>query len=497
MSVSKQLIDIINKYEMELESSGFLQRAYITNQQLVGAIKTFAKGVNPDAILGMIDNSLNNSGVEGILWSTSAIYFSVVDVPNYSVKHAMLRYEDILQSHISQKKLSDFSSVAQIDIKNLPYEYYRITSLTVRKTPFVAMLNDIADIAMTGESFEADNKPSIENVKNYLHVKDEYMLRLYSCLAAGEKVNDIRVNITDSMGLTPMHYCITMMDEANANRIIKKTIKYNADMYIKNQPYGIYNYCMDLIMAGGERDGLFYRLFLATDEMATLEKKRKITSAKETTVQIIKDVGQALWDNLNEQSEKMQEQRSEYVNKCIDQQTENVERARREVEKDPMKYSQLQQAQMKLDRMKAKADELLGNGDESDYEEFSDYSEDENIEDDFVEEDNDNSYEMSEDDYSNLINADMIASKMIEKSKEYFDECCREFASYETDYENDSSNVDPRFPIIKKLMKQSDEIGKRIEESDVLLNIKFKYFLVPQRYIDEFPKLKQFVCEDK
>lgn len=507
MIATSKIIEIINSYSKQLESSGLMSRAFVTNKQLIGAIKTYAKGVNPDSIIAMFDNTLSCSGEEGIVFTTSAIYFSVVDVPGISVKCAMLRYMDMVNASIVSKKLSDFSSVAQIDIKNLPYEYYRITNRTIKKEPFIAILNEIRELITEGYEFENDRAVSIANVRNYLNERDSYMKNIYSKISNGEKLYDVKSWVTDSVGLTPMHYCIAMNDTRNAYRLVSKTMKKVSDLYLKNQPFGIYNYCMSLVMTGitDEKITLFAELFRYTDEMQALERKRKIAKAKETT----KEVAKYLWDSLMETTQnaaiEQENQKADYVYSRIDQQEERVQELRRRVDKDPMLYGEWITAQNKLDRMREKADEMFGcpddDCDKNSYaDEYIDEYEDEETEEFFEEEDDsfyeeDSDYEIAEDDYSSLVTSEAIEQHMTQLIYGHIDDCTISLNELNEAYNNQSKDVDPRFPIIKELISDSSKIGERLNgttEELSLICIKMKYFWVQKYFLERYPSLKEY-----
>ena len=506
MIATNKIIEIVNSYSKQLESSGLLLRAFVTNKQLIGAIKTYAKGVNPDSIIAMFDNTLSCNGEEGIVITTSAIYFSVVDVPGISVNCAMLRYVDMVSASISNSKLSDFSSAAQIDIKNLPYEYYRITNRTIKKGPFVSILNEIIDLIAEGYEFENDRVASIANVRNYLNERDSYMRTIYCKISNGEKLYDVKSWVTDSMGLTPMHYCIAMNETRNAYRILSKTMKKVSDIYLKNQPFGIYNYCMSLAMTGitGEKITLFAELFRYTDEMQVLERKRKIAKTKETT----KEVARFLWDSLMEAAQnsaiEQDNQKADYVYSRIEQQEERVQELRNRVDKDPMLYGEWMKAQKKLDRMREKADEMFG-GPDDDYgenyysddltEEYFDEETDacERYEDEVYEVDS--SYEIAEDDYSSLVTSEAIEQRMCQLINSHIDNCNSSLNELNKAYNNQSKDVDPRFPIIKELMSNSSRIGERLNETPEELSficIKLKYFLVQKSFLERYPSLKEY-----
>lgn len=505
MIATNKIIEIINSYSKELESSGILSRAIVSNSQLIGAIKSYARGVNPDAIIAMFDNTLSCNGEEGIVLTTSAIYFSVIDVPGMSVKCAMLRYADIINASISTEKKSDFSCVAQIDIKNLPYEYYRVTSKTIKKHPFISILNEIRNLVNQGYEFENDHKASIYNVRNYLYERDVYMKKIYNRLLNGEGLYDVKCWMIDSMGLTPMHYCIAFNDKDNAYRIMSKTMKRNVDVYLKNQPFGIYNYCMNLAMAGITDDNtpLFAELYRYTDKLKLLEKKRKIASAKETT----KKVAKFIWDSLMEAAQEaaMQEEnnKSNYVYGKIDEQEERVKKLRNQVNKDPMLYRKWMQEQERLDRMKKKADDMFGTSDDSyDYEDSYEEEFDDNYEEEFEDETSydcddsadDSTYEVAEDDYSSLVTVEEIEQFIVNTIYEHIDNCKMALEDLKEAY-NESKEVDPRFPIINDMMADKDKIGLRLNSNldDLsLICIKFKYFYVQKSIFDLYPSLKEF-----
>lgn len=501
MIATNRIIEIVNSHSKQLESSGLLLRAFISNKQLIGAIRTFAKGVNPDSIIAMFDNTLSCNGEEGIVFTTSAIYFSVVDVPGMSVKCAMLRYIDMENAAISNGKLSDFSSVAQINIKNLPYDYYRITNRTIKKGPFVSILNEIIDLIVKGYEFETDRAVSIANVRNYLSERDSYMRTIYDKISNEEKLYDVKTWVTDSMGLTPLHYCIALNNTKNAYRIVSKTMKKVSDLYLKNQPFGIYNYCMSLAMTGINDDNiaLFAELFRYTDEMQILERKRKIAKAKETT----KEVAQFVWDSLMEAAQnaaiEQENQKADYVNSRIDQQEERVQKLRKQVEKDPMKYGEWMKAQNKLDSMRKKADEMFcAPDDEYDENEYSTDEMDEcfDEEDDaceFYEEASD--YEIAEDDYSSLVTSEEIEQHMSQLIYSHIDKCNSSLDNLDKAYKNENKDVDPRYPIIKEMMRNGHKIGERLygeHEELSFLCIKLKYFWVQKSFLERYPLLKEY-----
>lgn len=499
MIATSKIIEIINSYSKQLESSGLLLRAFVSNKQLIGAIKTYAKGVNPNSIIAVFDNTLSCNGEEGIIFTTSAMYFSVVDVPGISVKCAMLRYMDIVNALISSSKMSDYSSVAQIDIKNLPYEYYRITSRTIKKTPFVAVINGIVNLAKEGYDFESDRTVSLINVRNYLNDRDSYMRAVFNRINNGEKLYDTKCWVTDSMGLTPMHYCIAMNDTRNAYRIVSKTMKMVSDVYLKNQPFGIYNYCMGIAMTGitSENTALFAELFRYTDDMQALEKKRKIAYSKEKT----KEVAKFLWDSLTEAAQnaaiEQENQKADYVYSRIKQQEKREEQARKS-----SNYAEWLKEHEKLDRMKQKADEMF-NAPEEKYDEYDDseefeecFGESDDYSDAYEEE---SSYEIAEDDDSSLVTSEEIEQRMSQLIYNHIDVCNEKLAELETAYHNSSSDVDPRYPIVKELIANGSKIGERLNASAdelSLICVKFKYFYVQKSFIERYPLLKDFEVKE-
>lgn len=520
MKATRELLNIIESFRRELEASGFVVRAFISNTQIFGAIKTYVKGVNPDAIVAMIDNSLSNDGKEGIVFTTSAIYFSIVETPDNVVQHAMLRYEDIVDAQIVTSKTSDYSNVVCLKIRNLPYEYYKITSKTIKKTPFANMINDIKNLVDSGYIFETDHEVSLVNVRNYLQQRDTYMKGVLDNIRSSKKPYNIRVNSTDALGLTPLHYCIALRNYAFAEKILKTTMKKNADMYLKNQPYGIYNYCMSLTMTGDvindkEKLQLFKDIYLYSDELAVLEKRRKRAKTKETVKKAAKEVGQFTWDYLNGQAIKYAAQRADYIAQReseiydkLDEQASRVEAARRKVDKDPMNYGEWIKEKNKLDRMQEKADEIMGTGASNDYDDYEESYEDyddglevENEIEDYSEyEDEYSTYEISADDGSSLVDSEQIREKMLEILEKHIVSCKERLFSYDEDLQKEGNSVDPRFRVIKKVMSNEDELGNRLNADftdKILICIKYKYFLIPSEYLDEFPELKCYVCREE
>ena len=502
MNATEKIIEIITSYSKELESSGLLSRALVSNQQLIGAIKSFAKGVNPDAIIAMFDNTPSCNGEEGIVFTTSAIYFSVVDVSGMSIKCAMLRYVDIVSASISSDKLSDFLNVVQINIKNLPYDYYKVTSWVIKKTPFVSLINEIHQLADAGYVYESDHIGSMINIRNYLCERDDYMKTVYTKICNGENLSGVRGWVTDSIGLTAMHYCIAMNDIKNARRIISKTMKNNAQVYLINQPFGIYNYCMTLAMAGLEEEkiSLFGELFMYTDEMKKLEKKRKYASAKET----IKEVAQFMWDSLV----KTVQNNAERAIACADSEIEQQEKYVQNLEEkadDLMSRERLRKEQERLDQMKNRADEIRFKNDRiAGMENQSKYSTDydetfeetgEAVEGRYENFNDESEYKIAEDDYSSLVTVEEIEERMKRLVLDHIDECERALEQLKNAYNHGDQDIDPRFPIINELMSKQGTIGDRLNADAnalCLLHIKFKYFFVQKTFLERFPSLKAY-----
>ena len=120
--MDEKRIEFIKMLDSELPSiqlpGQFYTKDRISNNQLYGALTTYARGVNPNSVIGLSDPTDELSGKEGILFSTSAVYFSDADMPNGKHGFVMIMYRDITGAEASGKLLN---ASIEISVKNLPF----------------------------------------------------------------------------------------------------------------------------------------------------------------------------------------------------------------------------------------------------------------------------------------------------------------------------------------------------------------------------------------
>lgn len=502
MLATNKIIEYIDMYGDSIQLGGqFLRRAFIQNIQLVGALSTFAKGVNPDAVLAMVDYTSEQSGREGLLFSTSAVYFYGVGLPNKSVEYAMLRYADIVEAKSITDKISDFSNVMQIDIKNLPYDYYQIDSNLLRKKPLSELLNRIRDL-QTEYDFEPDSSASIDNVRNYLTQKDIYFKDLYYFLENEPKVKtgNLKMFATDGFGLTPLHYCIAMKRFDIAEKILKESMKTNGDIYLKKQPFGVYSYGMCYMMANsftsvdkGSGSEFFWLLNHYFDEIIELNKKLKIEQAKENiaaiakgTWNVIKTVGSELLaqvaDNYSNNAGYIADKYEEAAS--TSKNLYKGEMARQKGEEWRKKSEQISKVS---DFARNGISSLMPSNDDEDYYEdgsYEEYSEEADYE--------ESSYYDDSSDVEVIKGSDEVAKELYDKISAYANQCKKRIGALRINVKNGKGQDDVRFSVIDSMMLNHDVIKRRLEaENKHIIAFKGKYFIVDEVTLEENSKLKE------
>lgn len=119
---------------IQLEGQFFL-RERLSNSQIFGALTTFARGVNPNSVIGMTDSNDSYDGKEGILFSTSAMYCSDAELPNGKHGNVMVLYRDLVNASFSGSLLS---ARIDIEVKNLPFSSFPIPN-TMPKSKRMAL----------------------------------------------------------------------------------------------------------------------------------------------------------------------------------------------------------------------------------------------------------------------------------------------------------------------------------------------------------------------
>lgn len=486
MQTTESIIELIEKYGPQMQLPGqFLHRWCIRNEQMLGAIQSYARGVCPDAIIGMVDDSFKNDGSEGLLFTTSGIYFSRVATDKGKAGHSYLRYVDITEVNYKKAGFSDHSSKLQIYVKNLPVNYYEVSNTTINKTPFQNLLKDIQRVFESNESYESDRVSSVTNVRHYYKLKNSYFREIVSHIEKGEIIKDNYVWVTDGIGLTPLHYCIIYQDEKNFYKILKKTLKYNMDMYLLRQPYGIYNYCMaitaiaDPVTKSDVYTRLFIDLYSSTPDIKKIDKQIKREKFKEGVSNIVTSIDSQLQsqaDRMNEQAYRNSEENRQKLESAIDRQVSETERLKAEG-----KYTQWVSAREKLNELNEQYDGMYPSDDDSYYE---------------VEGDNeDYSYEVEDTgDYinDNRTPAEAAEDELSARIEEYASECSSKLKEAFHDKASD-----PRTNLIVTSYRRKDLIKERLNSEDnVLIEVRYKQFLVPASYMEQFPELKEFIVEE-
>lgn len=500
MNNTLKLIELIEQYGPKINPGGhFLLREYISNYQLLGAVTTYAKGVNPDAIIGMVDDTISRDGKEGIVFSTLGMYFSTVNVQSGAIRNAMIRYQDIAGASVINKKLSDLSGTMRMSILNLPYEYYDVNSLTVAKTPFVEFINSVITLWNQDQAeFESDRKPSDTVVKNYLYKRDIYFQKIYESFSNKKIPSKIRVDITDAFGFTPMHYCIAMAFFNGSYGFFNKTIKANKDVYIEKQPFGPYNYCMDLAIkdsTDSEKDysELFSQFSEYKSDISDLVKQRNKLLRKEALLELGKKAVDMTVEGVRQYADKYQEAQFKQLN---DMEESLEERYQKELNsKDIGSYHRSQAILDKKREIERRRNELIERTTPSPSD--SDYYEDE-----YSPEDDssyDSSYEDIDDSFydegmESVSGSDEITATINTLIKEYFDECVEHSKLFKDN--DDAKNIDPRASVVYDMMTDEEALKERLfadHDNRVIIEIKYKYFMIPREWLKKYPNLEQFV----
>lgn len=168
--IFEELSDIIKKYGPSIANinGAFSDSSNLKSKAVDNAIKTYAKGLDKANIIGMIDNSFTNNGKTALIFTTAGFYLKdTLSKPVY------VRYDDILETSISQKAKKDCNSI--LSIMGTNGNTIKITSSFFNKTPFKDCLDEISILAREGETAESDKFLIIEDMKesvklNYLNI---------------------------------------------------------------------------------------------------------------------------------------------------------------------------------------------------------------------------------------------------------------------------------------------------------------------------------------
>ncbi len=254
----------------------------ISNNQIYGALTTYARGVNPNSVIGLSDPTDDLSGKEGILFSTSAFYFSDADFPNGKHGNGMIMYRDITGASASGSLLS---ACIEISVKNLPFQSIVIKDMTLNMEPLADVIGHIIDFLADGYEAESDRKPSLPAIKYYMNKRESIMCTVYQNILDNVAIPKEYCSCMDGLGLTPLHYCLLIGHEAMAVTIAKETGKYYKDIYIDGQPTGLYNYC--LLAAHRDFRDAFMAIYECSTAMEPIMAQRKKQNIKQGVIKAV------------------------------------------------------------------------------------------------------------------------------------------------------------------------------------------------------------------
>lgn len=256
-------------------SGEFFTKDRLSNNQLFGALTSYAKGVNPNSVIGMSNANELYDGKGGILFSTSSIYFSNVIFPNKQVGHFMVRYCDILGVETDGDFLNE---KIRINLKNLPFNYLEYKGMTIIMPEFERVLNLIIEFIHKGYECMPDRLISIAVVNFYMNKRNEIMRNVYDSITLNRIIDKKYLSCMDGLGLTPLHYCLILGNEDMALKIVDETLKFYRDIYLDVQPFGLYNFCY--LAAFNNLSTVFVKIFEGSTQMLPLVAERKKQNVK-------------------------------------------------------------------------------------------------------------------------------------------------------------------------------------------------------------------------
>ena len=231
--MSKSTENFIKMLDDELPSiqlpGQFHTKDRISNNQIYGALTTYARGVNPNSVIGLADPSDDFSGKEGVLFSTSAIYFSDADLPNGKHGNVMILYRDITAASASGSLLN---SCIKIEVKNLPFQSITLKDMTLNMDPFVLVIEHIIEFFRDGYEAESDKKASLTAIQFYMTKRESIMQTVYTNIIDNVAFPKEYCSCMDGLGLTPLHYCLLLGHEPMAISVAKETAKYYKDILL-------------------------------------------------------------------------------------------------------------------------------------------------------------------------------------------------------------------------------------------------------------------------
>lgn len=260
----------------------FFTKDRLSNNQIFGALTTYARGVNPNSIIGIADPTDDISGKEGVLFSTSAVYFSDAELSNGKHGYTMIMYRDITGAQADGILLN---ACVEISVKNLPFSSVIIKDMTLNMKPLAAVIEKIVEFKENGFEFESDRKASIDVVKYYLKKQESIMNNIFSRIINNEDIPKEYCGCKDGLGLTPLHYCLLLNNERLAVSIAKETAKYYLDIYIDGNPTGLYNYCF--LAAYKDLRDAFCTIYEQSTDMKPIMEQRKKQNIKNGIIKAV------------------------------------------------------------------------------------------------------------------------------------------------------------------------------------------------------------------
>lgn len=288
-NMTKQTIDFIEMLDNKLPAiqlpGQFFTRERISNNQLFGALTTYARGVNPNAVIGLTDPTDDFSGKEGVLFSTSAIYFSDADLSNGKHGNTMIMYRDIKDVVFSGALLN---AALELKVRNLPFDSITIRDMTLNMQPFVDVIKCIIELVNDGYEFESDRKESIVSIRYYMKKREHIMASVYRSILSNTEFPKEYCSCMDGLGLTPLHYCLLLRNEDMALSIAKESLKFFKDIYLDQQPTSLYNYCF--LAAYRDLRDAFVSIYECSTAMKPIMEQRKKQEIKQGIIKAV-DLG--------------------------------------------------------------------------------------------------------------------------------------------------------------------------------------------------------------
>lgn len=256
--------------KIQLEGQFFL-RERLSNNQIYGALTTYARGVNPNSIIGMTCSNELYDGTEGILFTTSALYCSDVEFPNGKHGNIMILYRDLVSATASGSFLVNAN--INIEVKNLPFTSFQIKDMTIEMKALESVIDYIVSFMSSGFECDNDRKPSYANIIFYTKKKEKCMREVFNSIANGVQIQKRYCSCMDGLGLTALHYCLFLGNEYLAIDIAPETLKFYSDMYLNGQPFGFFNYCY--IAAYKEQRKAFKTIYEGSAKMVPIMQRKK------------------------------------------------------------------------------------------------------------------------------------------------------------------------------------------------------------------------------